>query len=383
MQRIQSSRRSLAPLFAGLVAASAAGCAGEAQRADSADPHPGQTQTTPPTYRFPDEAQPHEGTWLTWPHSQTYGADYASGIEDIWVQMVQALAPGEKVHIIAYDDALRVHITDLLEERGVDLAQVDFLLAASDDVWVRDTGPMFAYDEAGQLTIIDFDFDGWGKKTSYEHDDVIPQVVARERDFPIVKVSGCVLEGGSVELSPDGTLLATRSAVISGSRNPGMGQAEMEGYLRQYLGAMRFIWLDGVEGEDITDAHIDGFARFYDEKTLLTVPEDDFFDLYEGMKESDYDTLMAATNAAGDTYKIVEIPLTQENVTGLDYRGSYLNFYVANAAVLVPVYGDVHDEVAVSMIRDLYPDRHVVPIDVSALYAHGGMIHCVTQQQPA
>lgn len=333
-------------------------------------------------YAFPSEEARHEGTWLTWPHEYTYGKEYAAEIEPIWVAMVKALAPGEKVHIIAYNEAYQARIIDLLNAAEVEMTQVDFVLAESDDYWTRDTGPMFVRDNNGTLKIVDFGFDGWGKKAPYTKDDAIPQVVAKERGYELVDASDFVLEGGSVELDGHGTAMLTRSAVISKNRNPEMSQAEAEHYLTQYLGATRFIWLEGVVDEDITDAHIDGFARFFDEQTIITVPEEDFFELYEGITEQDYETLMAAQTKDGAPYKIVEIPLTKENVTGLDYKGSYLNFYIGNDVVLVPVYGDSHDAMAVEQIAQLYPTKTIVPINVSALYQHGGMIHCITQQQP-
>lgn len=333
-------------------------------------------------YHFPHEDQEHEGTWLTWPHEHTYGKAYAQSVEYIWVEMTKALAPDEFVHIIAYDEELQDHITTLLTAEGVDMNKVDFVLAPSDDVWARDTGPMFAYDQEGKKTIIDFGFDGWGKKTPYEKDDAIPQVVAKEKGDPIVDVSAFILEGGSVELAEDGTVMATKSSVISKNRNPDMSQEEAETYLKTYMGATNFIWLEGVVDEDITDAHIDGFARFYDKDTILTVPEEDFFDLYEGIQEADYETLLEATNADGDSYDIKEIPLTAENVHGVDYRGSYLNFYLGNKVLLLPVYDDANDQVAIETLTQLFPNRRIVPINVVPLYKNGGMIHCITQQEP-
>jgi agmatine deiminase len=334
-------------------------------------------------YSIPHESEEHEGTWLIWPHEYTYGAEYRDEIEPIWTSMTEALAPGENVHIIAYNEKEKERITEVLTEHQIDLTNIDFTIAASDDVWVRDTGPIFAFDENDELTILDFAFDGWGKKAPYEKDDDIPVKVAEDRDIRIENIPDIVIEGGAIESDGAGTLMACRSSVISSSRNPDVSQTEMEKYLKQYTGASNFIWLDGVAGEDITDAHIDGMARFYDKNTLLTVSEDDFFDLYKNISEKDYSVLQSARNAEGEKYQIVELPLTKNNVRGLDYKGSYLNFYIGNEAVLVPVYQDSNDEKAIGILQELYPDREIVPIDVTALYQYGGMLHCVTQQQPA
>lgn len=174
--------------------------------------------------------------------------------------------------------------------------------------------------------------------------------------------------------------MATRSSVISKNRNPNLCKEGAEHYFKTYLGAKNFIWLDGIVDEDITDAHIDGFARFYDKNTILTVPEKDFFELYEGLSENDYTTLMQAENTSGKTYPIVEGPLTAKNVKGLNNIGSYLNFYIGNKVLLLPIYGDENDQKVIDIISQLYHEKQIVPIDVSKLYKQGGMIHCVTQQ---
>lgn len=332
-------------------------------------------------YQYPYEDQKHAATWLTWPHPHTYGQAYFKSIEPIWVEMAKGLTPTEKVKIVAYDEGWRKHIEDKLTAANVGLDNVEFMIAKSDDVWIRDTGPIFAYDQNGKRVILDFFFDGWGEKAPYEYDNDLPVKASEKEHTPLVKIDDFVLEGGSVEMSEDGTLLATKSAVISKNRNPGMSQQEAEDYLRTYLGAKRFIWLEGVTDEDITDAHIDGFARFYDANTLMTVSEDDFMQLYESILPEDYTTLTNATNAAGEKYNVIEMPMTSENVKGLDYKGSYLNFYIGNEVILLPVYNDANDEVAIQKMQELYRDKQIVPIDVSKLYKNGGMIHCVTQQE--
>lgn len=164
----------------------------------------------------------------------------------------------------------------------------------------------------------------------YTKDNQIPQSVAEQKNIPIIDASDLVMEGGSMEISADGTLMATKSSVVSNNRNASLTQTQVEDLLKKYLGVNRFIWLDGVLDEDITDAHIDGFARFLDKDTILTVPEDDFYDLFEGISEKDYDLLHSKTNANGNPYQIIEILLTKNNVRGLDYKGSYLNYYVGN-----------------------------------------------------
>lgn len=350
-------------------------------KSEAPAPQNGLGETTM-TYTMPAEDTAHEGTWLTWPHQYTYGIEYRDEVEGIWIQMVQALHTGEKVHIVAYDATEQARIEKLLQNAAVDLSQVDFVIAKSDDVWTRDTGPMFVFDKNEKLTIADFGFDGWGEKVEFENDDQIPVAAGKQKDIPVVDISDFVLEGGSIELDGSGTLMASLSSVVSKNRNAQLSVEQAEDYLARYLGVKNFIWLDGVTDEDITDAHIDGTARFLDDKTILTVSKSDFSELYENINMNDYSTLENAKNAEGEPYKIVELPFTKKNAEGLDYKGSYLNYYIGNEVVLVPVYDDENDAVALEKLAKLYPERKIVPIQVNSLFQYGGMIHCVTQQQP-
>lgn len=155
--------------------------------------------------------------------------------------------------------------------------------------------------------------------------------------------------------------------------------------MKEYLGATNFIWLDGVPGLDITDFHIDDFAKFYDQSTIITMKENDLEEW--GVPNKDIQTLLKAKNALGKPYKYVNLPISKHNVIlengkDLGYKGSYVNFYIGNTVVLVPNYHDPNDKIANEIIQKLYPDREVIGIDVRELYKHGGMIHCVTQQQP-
>lgn len=334
------------------------------------------------TYHMPAEDMPHEGTWLIWPHRYTYGVAYQRELEYIWVQMVEALHTDERIHIIAYSKEEQVHIERLLTHADIDMKQIDFLITKSDDVWIRDTGPIFLLDSNNKTVIGDFGFDGWGQKVSYENDDKIPKEIGKQKDIHTIDISTFILEGGAVEVDGNGTLMGALSSIVSKNRNSGMTVKQAEEYLSNYLGVRNFIWLEGVTDEDITDAHIDGMARFLNSQTILTVSQQDFRKLYENISIDDYTKLQEARNIDGKPYNIVELPLTKEIVEGADCYGSYLNYYIGNQVVLVPIYEDENDEVAIQIIKELYPNRKIVPIVVNNLFQYGGMIHCVTQQQP-
>lgn len=345
-------------------------------------------------YTMPEESEPHEGTWLQWPHHYQYGIAYRNSLDPTWVAMTQALITGEKVHIIAYNETEKNRIINLLNNAGVPLTNVDFSIYKTDDVWVRDNGPIYARDKNGKLVIQDWGFNGWGQKTDdasglpiqFTNCNAIPSKIATDQSKPYIDINTILInEGGSVEIDGNGTLMACKSSILNPNRNPGKTQTQVEAIFRKYLGATNFIWLDGQAGLDLTDQHIDGFARFGNASTIVTMQQNDLLD-YD-VKQNDIEKLYAAKNKNGTPYTFVKIPLTKNNVkktdgTSLGYKGSYINYYIANNKVLVPNYNDPNDVVANNIIQTLYPTRTVVGIDVRNLYENGGMVHCVTQQQP-
>ncbi len=338
------------------------------------------------SYTMPEESAPHEGTWLQWPHHYTYGVKYQKKLEPIWLAMTKALAEGEEVHLIVYNATEKRRVVTLLQTEGdVNVENLSFHILQTNDVWIRDNGPVFAYNAKDELVMLNWGFNGWGKKAPYKRCAEIPKQLSKILNIDRVDLKTVVLEGGAIELDGGGVGLTTRSSVSNKNRNPKLTEAQIEKVIKQTYGLKKMIWLDGVVGEDITDFHIDGFARFYNEKTLVTMKPDDLAEW--GLNDKDVDTLLFAKNREDKIYKKVYLPLTKGNVIlesgkNLGYKGSYLNYYVGNEVVLVPNYNDLMDQTANSIIQKLYPDREVVGLDIRELYEDGGMIHCVTQQQP-
>ena len=263
--------------------------------------------------------------------------------------------------------------------------KVSIFVKRNDDVWVRDNGPIYVRDENGRLAVTDSKFNGWGGKEGSATSDTVPSYIAEQQGRQLLDLNSVmVLEGGAVEVDGRGTLMATRSSILNRNRNPGLSEAQADAVFAEYLGTGNVIWLDGRAGLEITDMHIDGFARFADERTIVTMNDDDL--RVWQVPEQDIKTLAGARDADGRAYDRLVLPLTARKVfttsgRDLGYRGSYVNYYVANGVVLVPNYSDANDAVA-NRILQLYPDRRVIGIDVRNLYADGGMIHCVTQQEP-
>lgn len=344
---------------------------------------------------FPSEEEQHEGTWLAWPHKYAYkqfyyfgeegidGDVYVELLEPVWIEITKALHTGETVHIIAYNEEEQVRIEKLLQENDVALSAVDFVIMETDDVWMRDTGPIFTIKNGETLAIANFIFDGYGNEIEpeyYAKDAQIAANIAAEKDFECIDID-MVLEGGSVEVDGNGTLIAAKSSVVGTERNTDMSVEEVESYLKKYFGVTNIIWIEGLKNYDITDGHIDACVKFAGDNKLVTLPYEDFM-WYCTETEEDWEIVSNAVNAEGVPYEIVEIPLTETFYEELEDYGCYLNYYVGNEVVLVPVYDDVNDQVALEIIAELYPTRKVVGIDCLNLALFGGMVHCVTQQQP-
>jgi len=336
-------------------------------------------------YTMPEESAPHEGTWLQWPHEYQYGRTFRNRLDATWIAMTRELVQGEKVHIVAYDQTEKERIINLLQQEQVSLKNVDFRIYPTDDVWARDNGPIFVKDKNGQLFIEDWGFNAWGGKAAYGNCNLIPSKIAADQHIPKIDLNKVMInEGGSVEIDGKGALMACKSAVLNKNRNPGMTQQQAEEIFARYLGIKKVIWLEGQAGLEITDMHIDGFARFANASTIITMSDEDLD--YWQVPQDDISRLYAASNSESVPYKFVKVPLTQNEVVttyGKNLgKASYINYYIANNSVLVPKYNDPNDEVAINIIQQLYPGKKVVGVDCRNLFANGGMIHCVTQQQP-
>ncbi len=350
-------------------------------------------------YHMPAEWEPHEGTWLIWPHNDTHEGSQLH-LEHLWLEMTMALAEHETVHIIVPDERRREHLHHQLAYYGVNDRNLDVRVIANDDVWVRDCGPIFLVNDQGDLTVTEWNFNGWGERYPFRKDRLVPSSVAKALSLPLF-TAPITLEGGAIEVNGKGTLLATRSSIINPNRNPGKSQDEIAAAFKDYLGIQHTIWLSGAPrdfcdlvGSD-TDLHIDGYARFADESTVLYSWTDDESNNFYPYLRQHRDELRNARTESGKALTLVpllkpenEMYSTLASSTRPPFDstlslGTYANFYIANNVVLVPVYGDVNDARAKSIIAEHFPDRAVIGIPAWATAELGGMIHCVTQQQPS
>lgn len=343
--------------------------------------------TDSPSRRLLPEWAPQSGVMLTWPHGH---GDWGAGlpaVERVFVDMAREIATRERVLISCFDPEHRDHIRQGLAGADVDLSRVRLELAPSNDSWVRDHGPLTVRED-GRLRLLDFGFNGWGGKFGAALDDALTRHLHEQGVFPETPLTSVplIMEGGAVETDGHGTLLATRSAMLTETRNPGLGESALERLLGEWLGMTHFLWLSHghLEGDD-TDGHIDTLARFCDPRTIAYVrcdrPEDPHFEALQAMEAE----LQAFRDAAGRPYTLVPLPWPDPkyDADGQRLPATYANFLIIDGAVLVPTYDDPADRQALDAVQGCFPDRRVVGIDCLPLIEQHGSLHCVTMQLPA
>jgi len=328
--------------------------------------------------RMPAEWEPHEATWLAWPHEKSDWPGKFAPIPWLYGEIVRHLARVERVRILVEDEAAERGVRRMLKACQADLAAVDFFHHPTNRSWTRDYCPLFVKTKS-DVAITHWRFNGWAKYENYERDTRVPQFIGEklglERFSP-----GIVLEGGSIDVNGAGKLLTTEECLLSDvqARNPGLSKLDLERAMRDYLGIKEVIWLGrGIAGDD-THGHVDDLARFTSEDTVVTVVEPDKSDEnHEPLKEN-----LARLRARKDL-KIVTLPMPEPvYFAGQRLPASYANFYIANGIVLVPVFGDANDRAALNGLTRLFPERKIIGIYCRDLVLGLGTLHCMTQQQP-
>jgi len=334
-------------------------------------------------YRMPAEWEPHEATWLSWPRRE--GISFPGSFDRILPTlrtMVTALAESERVCINVCSDKHEAQAREILD--GLALPRITFRRVPTNEPWCRDHGPIFlTRNKEPRLAIVDWDYNAWGGKYWPCHlDDVVPTRIGEILHAPVF-YPRMILEGGSIEVNGDGALLTTESCLLHPNRNPKLTRKNIEERLRAFLGVRDILWLgDGIEGDD-TDGHIDDLARFVSRATIITVVESNSDDSNHEPLQRNLARLRAM-RVGGEKLEIHELPMPKKVVReDLTLPASYANFYVANSCVLVPTFADPNDERALEILRPLFPNRRLVPIDCRELIWGLGAFHCLTQQQPA
>jgi agmatine deiminase len=325
------------------------------------------------TLRMPAEWEPHEATWLAWPHERSDWPGKFAPIPWVYGDIVKRLARVEKVRIIVADAAHEKSVRRVLAKCAADVSALEFFHWPTNRSWTRDYSPIFVRLPSGDVAITNWLFNGWAKYDNWRDDNRVPGRVAKKLKVAHEFEPGIVLEGGSIDVNGAGLLLTTEECLLSEHiqvRNPGLGRADLERYFGEYLGIHKTIWLkQGIAGDD-THGHIDDVARFVDEKTIVTVVDPL---LRENLK------LLKRTGL-----RVVTLPMPAPvYFDGQRLPASYANFYIANGLVLVPTFNDPNDRVALNTLAKLFPTREVTGIYCGDLVLGLGTLHCMTMQQPA
>jgi len=318
---------------------------------------------------MPAEWEPHEATWIAWPHNREDWPGRFTPIPWVYGEIVRKLAAVEKVRILVQSAALEKQARRVLERVGANLDAVEFFRRETDRVWTRDYCPLFVKNVRGEIALTAWRFNAWAKYDDWRRDATIPDYLA-ERLKLVSFAPDMVLEGGSIDVNGQGLLLTTEECLLSPvqERNPGMSREEIERRLADYLGAARVIWLkNGIAGDD-THGHVDDLARFVKPDTVALCAESDAGDA-------------ATLKRAG--LKVLRLPMPRPLwFDGRQVPASYANFYVANGLVLVPTFNDPNDRVALNILAELMPRHKIVGIHAVDLVWGLGTLHCLTQQEP-
>jgi agmatine deiminase len=349
-------------------------------------------------FRMPGEFEPHDGCWMIWPERTDNWRMGAKPAEKAFVEVAMAISRFEPV-------TMCVSGRQFVNARNKLPAHIRVIEMSNNDSWMRDIGPTFVTNNKGGLRLIDWDFNAWGGLEEglyfpWDQDDLIPQKVAEITGIDRYKAP-LVMEGGSIHTDGEGTLLTTEECLLNPNRNPHLSKAEIEAYLVSYLNVQKVIWLPRGCFNDETNGHIDNICCFVRPGVVLLAWTDDKDDPQHEISQEALDVLQRATDARGRELEVHKLRLpapvliTAEECEGVDsvegtiprakgdrMAASYVNFYIANSAVIAPVFNDPADQAALDKLKILFPEREIVSIYAREILLGGGNIHCITQQQP-
>jgi agmatine deiminase len=371
-------------------------------------------------FRMPAEWEPHTATWLGWPHELTDWPGKFASIPWAFAEIVRHLSQVERVYLLVENTTAEKRVRAVLQKAGARLSNVDFFRVPTDRGWMRDSGPICVKNRTGEVAFNHFVFNGWAKYPNHKRDAAtvtkINQKIKHRLWHPVHTCGSAVrgglrpayprkgaafstprrvadasprrvvLEGGSIDVNGQGTLLTTEECLLSKvqERNPGFTREDYEAVFHDYLGIRNVIWLKaGIAGDD-THGHVDDLSRFVNATTVVTIVEENRDDSNYAALQENLAILRSSKDQDGNSLRVVTLPMPTP-VYFADQRlpASYANFYIANNLVIVPIFTDANDRVALNTLAELFPDRKVVGIPCRDLVLGLGTLHCMTQQLPA
>ena len=328
---------------------------------------------------MPDEADPHRRTWMAFGAGQKiWGKKLLPEVQRNLATIAKTIARYEPVSML-------VNQADLGTAKQLAGSQVELIAAPLDDLWIRDTGPVFVVNRQGKKAAVDLNFNGWGGKQEFARDAQVAELIAGHAGVEVVHTE-LVLEGGGIEVDGHGTAIIAESCVLNANRNPGVEKAEFEEAISELLGLEKIIWLPGIRGKDITDGHTDFYARFARAGVVLAGYDPDPQSHDHAVTKQHLEILRRAKDARGRSLVVIVLTgpkTTRDAYQTAEFAGGYIGFYACNGAVIAQEFGDRQaDAAAQAALRKAFPGREIVQLNVDGIAAGGGSIHCATQQEP-
>jgi agmatine deiminase len=344
--------------------------------------------------RLPAEWEPHEATWIGWPHNKSDWPGKFTPIPWVYAEMVKYISRNEKVRVIVESKEHKLKAEKVLKSVGLNFNNIEFFMLKTNRGWTRDSGPVFIKsinNEKTGIAAVNFKFNGWAKYPDFKKDAKLPKYISKKFDLeniiPVYKDRQTVLEGGSIDTNGQGTLITTEECLLDNEiqvRNPGFTKNNYEEIFKKYLGISTVIWLGkGIEGDD-THGHVDDLCRFVNSNTVVLVQEENPKDENYSRLRANKERLQNTKLTDGSKLNVIDLPMPSPLVfKGQRLPASYANFYFSNYAVLVPTFNDPNDRVALGILAELISDRPVIGIHAVDLVWGLGAIHCLTHEQPA
>lgn len=328
---------------------------------------------------MPDEGSPQRAVWMAFAARESiWGARLGQPVQQALARIANAISVHHPVRML-------VNPEDLATARQLCGPNVQLVEYAIDDLWMRDTGCVFVRNARGERTALSFNFNGWGNKQAHARDATVAARMAELSNVPLLR-SRLVMEGGGIEVDGQGTAIVTESCVLNANRNPGVSKADAELELKRLLGLEKVIWLPGIAGRDITDGHTDFYARFLKPGVVAAALDNDSNSFDYTVTRSHLEILRSASDARGRPLQIIALETPKQvrpTYSGKDFAAGYVNFLLTDKALFLPEFGDAAaDAAARNLLAVQLPGHQIVQLNIDAIAAGGGGIHCTTQQEP-
>ena len=345
-------------------------------------------------FRMPAEWEPQKSVWISWPHNKKDWPGLFAKIPNVVGKIIKILAKNQKIDLLVYSNKEMSSVKKYLNKIGCKTSNVKLHKVKTDRLWLRDSGPIFLVNKKiRRKIIINFNFNAWSKYKNFSKDNKINSYISKSLKINNIlpkklnkkKLNGIVMEGGAFDINGSGSILLTKECLLSKKqeRNIGYKKIDYEKMFSDYLNIKNFIWLNkGIVGDD-THGHVDDIARFVSKNTIMTAVESNKSDKnYRYLKEN-YEILKRSSNEKGEKFQILKIPMPSPIlIKKTRVPASYLNFFIGNKSVLIPVFKVKEDKKVVEIFKKFFTNRKVVPVDCRDLIWGFGAIHCMTQQEP-